>query len=125
MFLFVTLAWVPFRARDAGHTLAILRGFFGAAEGRVTYVPAFLLLLAPVVAFGHAVIESLSGPRRPAWIQRLQGALDIELVTSPISGRYVVLGAGTVAGSFVAAAWVLLAFSLASFGSHPFIYFQF
>jgi alginate O-acetyltransferase complex protein AlgI len=125
MFAFVALAWVPFRASTAGASLTIFKGLAGAGAGRVTYVPAMLFVLAPLVVAGHLVLLALRDDRWRAPVLRLRGALDLRMVRDPISGSYVTLGASTVAGSFLIVAWLLVIVSLGTFTSHPFIYFQF
>ncbi len=125
MFVFATLCWVPFRAARTTVSLAMFKGLFGLEAGRVGYIPAMLFVMVPIVAAGHAIGLLLFADRPPAMVRSLRGVLDVELVRSAISGKYVVLGASTVAGSFALTAWVLLIVSLASFGGQPFIYFQF
>jgi alginate O-acetyltransferase complex protein AlgI len=124
-FTFVTLCWVPFRATTWSASLTILKGLFGAPGGKVAYVPTMLLVMAPIVVAGHAWWLALGGERGKRFLDALNRLVDVDVVANKISGRYVVFGGGTVAGSFVVAAWVLLIVSLASFTSRPFIYFQF
>lgn len=125
MFVFATLCWVPFRAAKGAVSLTMFKGLFGIQSGRVGYIPAMLFVMVPIVAVGQAIGLVLFGDRPVAAVRSARRMLDVEVVRSAISGKYVVLGASTVAGSFALTAWVLLIVSLASFGGQPFIYFQF
>jgi alginate O-acetyltransferase complex protein AlgI len=125
MFLFVTLCWVPFRAPDIHAAAVILKGLFGAATGNVVYVSALLPLMAGLVVLGHVLLLAVESERYAAFVASLLRFFDVEVVRNPTSGVYPVLRSATVGGAFLTTAWFLLAVSLASFGSRPFIYFQF
>jgi len=125
MFVFATLCWIPFRASTTSDSVTIIKGLFGMPEGNIVFLPVMLFVMVAIVIAGHAVMLAVESARGAAVLGSLFRFVDAEYVTGRVSGRYVALGASTVPGSFLLAAWALLVLSLAAFTSQPFIYFQF
>jgi alginate O-acetyltransferase complex protein AlgI len=125
-FLFVAVAWIPFRAQTFGQSRAFVAGLFSAQSGLSWIAPDFGWLVA-LVACGHFVGALASNPAG-AGRQRLEAFLaniDARIVVHSASGSYVRLGTGTVLGAYAVATWVLFAFLFAVTDTSPFIYFQF
>jgi len=128
-FFFVMLCWIPFRAADFATTLVILERMFVWPSDGALWWPFLLLPCSLLAALGHAlgawfdrVVER--GESRET-VKRWGARFDAELVDDPISGWHVQLGTGTVLGSALVVAWILLIFYLAPTQTSPFIYFQF
>jgi len=103
-FVFVTLCWLPFRAKDFPTTWVYLKGMFGAGEGGAQWLYAPSLILLAVLAVWHVAFYF----SRP-W---LKGKLVFQRL-----------------GSFVSIATMMaLLFAVvmyAQVNQAPFIYFQF
>lgn len=127
-FLFVSLAWVPFRASSFEHTLLMVRKMmgFGADDG-VLWIPYVFFWCLPLVLIGHVigiVIEKSAVKKRGifGWGLNLCG---LELRSDPISGSYLAWNQATVPGLYLLYLWMLVLFFFASTHTSPFIYFQF
>jgi alginate O-acetyltransferase complex protein AlgI len=125
MFAFVTLCWIPFRAGTFANMALIVEGLAGTPKGNIEFLPAMLPIMVFLVVLGHVIMLMMEATSTSRWAQSMLRALDVEFVRDRFSGTYVVLRASTAPGTFLFVAWALLVLSLASFGSHPFIYFQF
>jgi alginate O-acetyltransferase complex protein AlgI len=125
-FLFVMLCWVPFRCVGLDQSLTMWRGLFGMGQGALSRVAPDLWVIVVVVAAGHLLglmVRRSDGSALD--IRRLLDRLGAALVRDRISGPYVSLGLGTLAGSMVTLLWVLLVFLFCGSVSEPFLYFQF
>jgi alginate O-acetyltransferase complex protein AlgI len=120
---FVAIAWVPFRAPSLGAAATMLALMFGLAHGGTSWVPVLTLGATALLALGHAAGVALEA--RPGATSRVLVWLGYRVETNPISGPQLVLGAGTTAGVFVVAYWLLILYFLARTDSGAFIYFQF
>ncbi len=121
--LFVSLAWVPFRAVDAATTQVMFRRLF-LVDGSGNHwlpivVPAGLIL----VLAGHAIGVWIEKSDRSA--NFVLKAFDLQITDHPLSGRQLVFGMRTVSGAFLVSTIVLLIALFAATESSPFIYFRF
>ena len=116
--LFVTLAWVPFRAVSFDGTADMFRALFGFGAGKNIWYPTGLGWAMFLVVLGH--MAGILMERRPLMFR----ATDADVAADPISGRYLVLHMRTFIGAFVVTCAVLLIFYFGA-GVTPFIYFQF
>src|SRR5262249_10079191 len=116
--MFVTLAWVPFRAGTLTSTLTLLRALFGLGEGRNVWYPSALPWALLAVMAGHVVGVLIERP--PSLFRRI----DADVMVDAISGRYLVLHVRTFTGAFVVTSAVLAIYFFAA-AVTPFIYFQF
>jgi alginate O-acetyltransferase complex protein AlgI len=117
--LFVTLAWVPFRAVGFAKTGAMLQTLFGLGSGRDVWFPTGLGWAALLVITGH--IAGMLMDRKPEAMR----AIDASVVTNPLSGSQLVFHIGTFRGAFVVGCGLLTLFYFGAAGIKPFIYFQF
>jgi alginate O-acetyltransferase complex protein AlgI len=116
--LFVTLAWVPFRAVTFPATTTLLRALFGLSAGRNIWYPSALGWAVLAVVAGH--VAGVLMDRRPAIFR----AADIDVMVDAISGRHLIFHMRTFTGGFIVTAAVLAIYYFAA-GITPFIYFQF
>jgi alginate O-acetyltransferase complex protein AlgI len=127
-FIFVVLAWVPFRAASFGDTLLMIRKMVGLASGDgVIWIPDAFFWCLPLVCMGH-VIGMLMEKDAGITIGLFRRVLDfcgLEQRSDPISGSYLVWNKATVPCLYVLFLWLLILFFFASTNTSPFIYFQF
>jgi alginate O-acetyltransferase complex protein AlgI len=126
-FLFVQIGWIPFRCVDFQSTGVMLSGMFGLRTG-VRWYSEILPWLVALVVVGHVIGAWLSrvwAARRLERAHQSLGLVDASLCGDEISGWYVRLGTGTVAGSFLVVFWILFLYYFSVTHTSPFIYFQF
>jgi alginate O-acetyltransferase complex protein AlgI len=116
---FVTLCWIPFRAADFHATASMMRALFGHGAGHNTWWPVVLGWSLVLIIAGHIAGTAIADGRMSL------RSVDAEVVSDPISGRYLNFRMRTVAGGFVVAATVLAIYLFGSVNTSPFIYFQF
>jgi alginate O-acetyltransferase complex protein AlgI len=124
-FLFVMLAWIPFRATTFGHTARILRTMF-AGSGGAHFVHEAFLWCVPLLIVAHVlgeVVLKSRGVRSRG--DRVIARLDLARVADPLSGPFFVVRGTAVAGAIVFITAVLTIFFFAEVSASPFIYFQF
>ncbi len=121
--LFVSLAWVPFRAVDAAATKAMLARLIAPGTGGSHWVPVTVIAALMLVAGGHVA---------GLWIERssterniLQRAFNLEIKDHPLSGRQLVFGTNTIGGAFLTTSIVLIIALFGATSASPFIYFRF
>jgi len=129
-FFFVLLCWVPFRAPDFPTSLTFLSRMFQPGIGGVLWVPSLLgwavAAMVAAHAFGGVCEAAALGRRRARAItDAVLAVFGAELRQDAISGWYIALGLGRVAGVVLIAGWILLLYFYAPTGVSPFIYFQF
>jgi alginate O-acetyltransferase complex protein AlgI len=116
--LFVTLAWVPFRAVTFEATMAFLRALIGVGGGKNLWVPSNLVWALLLVIGGHVVGVLME--RRPGMFR----LIDSDIVRDSISGSHLQFHLRSFAGAFVVACVALTIYYFGA-GITPFIYFQF
>jgi alginate O-acetyltransferase complex protein AlgI len=116
--LFVTLAWVPFRAVGFANTWAMLRTLIGLGNGRNIWFPSDLLWALTLVIAGH--IAGVLMQRRPNAFR----VIDADVSDNPLSGSQLVFHLRTFRGAFVVTCAALAIYYFGA-GITPFIYFQF
>lgn len=121
-FLFVSLAWIPFRAETFADTWTIFQSLVLLPEGIRWIAPDLAVIVALCVA-GHAFGATLeSGSPR---LGRALAAVGARVVPDPIRGTYLQLGFVGLTPAWLMTVWVLLLVLLALTRVSPFIYFQF
>lgn len=120
-FVFVSLAWVPFRVQTLGQSVAYVTGMLRWQAG-LRWLSVELAYLLGIVAVAHVVGWLLSTGRVSS---RLLQTFDLQVVQERLSGWYVKFGVRTVLGAWLVLAWILLALLFAPTKVSPFIYFQF
>ena len=116
--LFVTLAWVPFRAVTFPATVSLLRTLFGLGRGNDTWYPSALAWAVAAVIAGH--VAGVLMDRRPAIFQKV----DFEVARDAIAGPHLVFHMRRFISAFIVTSAVLAIYYFAA-GITPFIYFQF
>jgi hypothetical protein len=121
--LFVSLAWIPFRAADAATTRTMLgRLFTFGSDGNHGW-PITVLAALILVAAGHVVgLWMENGEKEPGIIQRF---FDLGIKQHPLSGRQLVFGMSTMGGGFLTTSIVLIILFFGATNATPFIYFRF
>jgi alginate O-acetyltransferase complex protein AlgI len=121
--LFVSLAWVPFRATDAATTRSMLMRLFTPGSGGNHWLPVVVVAALILVVAGH-----LAG----LWIERGEtdtGAIprlfDVRVREHPLSGRQLVFGMITLRGAFITTSILLIIAFFGATNASPFIYFRF
>jgi len=128
-FAFVTLTWVPFRAKDWSTTAIMLGKMLLVGDVGVAWLPPSFAWLAASVVLGHMAGVALQGFARgqagAPWVARLLDVFGAKVRSSPISGWSLELGAGSAAGAFLVTLWVFVVLLFSPAATNPFIYFQF
>lgn len=127
-FLFVTIAWVPFRSDSFGKTRLILSRLANFDSAGANWFSSILIPVAVLLVAGHVVGRALEvrvKRQTPNWVDRVLAAFDAHLLRDPVSGVYVRLGIRTATGAFLCTIWVLAIWLFAPLNTSPFIYFQF
>jgi alginate O-acetyltransferase complex protein AlgI len=127
-FLFVSLAWIPFRAASFGDTLLMVRKMFGLGDADgVIWIPHAFFWCLPLVLLGHMIgilIERDADKTRKVFRRGLTFC-GLQLRSDPISGSYLVWNMPNLLSLYLLFLWVLVLFFFASTNTSPFIYFQF
>jgi alginate O-acetyltransferase complex protein AlgI len=116
--LFVTLAWVPFRAGTFSSTVSLLGALFGLGDGRNVWYPSALAWALGAVVAGH--VAGVLMDRRPDRFR----TIDADVAVDTVSGPHLIFHMRTFVGAFIVTAAVLAIYYFAA-GITPFIYFQF
>ena len=127
-FIFVTLAWVPFRATSFGDTLFMVQKMIGlGADGGVAWIPAAFFWCLPMLVFGHVVGKLIEKDAVVAIgiLRRGLGFFGLGMHSDSISGYYLIWNKASVPCLYVLFLWLLVLFFFASTNTSPFIYFQF
>jgi alginate O-acetyltransferase complex protein AlgI len=125
-FLFVSLAWVPFRAPSVGEAARIYVSLFGLGTQRTyQWFPSWLPICSAAVVLGHLLLLWTTGPgSQPSSsvAKRLMGALGLTAVHRQFAGSNLVPVRITVLGAYFITLFILsiLLFSPANLG--PFVY---
>jgi alginate O-acetyltransferase complex protein AlgI len=123
--LFVSLAWIPFRASTFGTTWTMLHRMF-TWEGGLRWVPNAVFVGVAVMVIGHTIgriLERKDGP--PSLVERALALVDARLHRDATSSWFVELRLERFASIYLAMLIVLTIFFFAATGTSPFIYFQF
>ena len=123
--LFVSLAWIPFRAATFGTTWLMLRRMFTWQSG-LSWIPTSVLVGVGAMVLGHGVgriLERSRGPDAPA--ERALALIDARVHRDPISSWFIELRFRRITSIYVAVVVMFLVFFFAATGTSPFIYFQF
>lgn len=127
-FLFVSFAWVPFRAESFGDTLLMLKKMVGLGAGDgVTWVPDAFFWCLPPLLIGHAigVLIERDAVKTLGLFRRGLDFCGLEPQSDPISGFYLVWNKATITCMYLVFLWLLILFFFGSTNTSPFIYFQF
>jgi alginate O-acetyltransferase complex protein AlgI len=128
-FVFVSLAWVPFRAETATGAVRFYRGLLGWETGRTyAWFPSWLPWCAAAIAAGHLVTRWIAGSEADVARKtgsRLMKALGLTVVQRPLAGAYLVPARLTVLGGYVMTLFVLSIFLFAPSRIGPFVYAAF
>jgi alginate O-acetyltransferase complex protein AlgI len=128
--VFVTLAWVPFRAASYADTWTCYAKMFGwTAEPAVVFLPFWLPVCLVLAIIGHWIGLSCqsgqhAGPK-VRWLDIGLRNLGLKLVHHPLAGNVVSLAKPTFIGGYTMAFIVLIIFIFGATNTNPFIYFQF
>ncbi|MES2695517.1 MAG: MBOAT family protein [Verrucomicrobiota bacterium] len=128
--LFVTLAWVPFRASSWEATLEIWRKlFFGAPSEQTAWHPFWLWPCLALVVIGHVIGSRIFGIGSEKTDGKLFDVgyrwLGLKPEANAISGPVVTMSRVTVGGVFCAMTAIILLLLFMPLTANPFIYFQF
>jgi alginate O-acetyltransferase complex protein AlgI len=125
-FAFTMLCWIPFRSPNVGVTRQMLGKLFGLEGGGGLWYPEVLWWSLLLLAGGHLIGMGLQRPEEDAGrFRSVLGRLSVRRIVSPISGVWPVFEMRSVAGTFVAATFLLSIYFFGAANSSPFIYFQF
>ena len=127
-FLFVSLAWVPFRARSFGDTLLMFKTMMGLSNGNgATWIPEALFWCLPPVLIGHLVGVMIEKDvvKIVNIFRYCLNLCGLNINNDTISGYYVVWNRATTLGIYLLSLWIFVLFFFASTNTSPFIYFQF
>jgi alginate O-acetyltransferase complex protein AlgI len=124
-FLFVILAWIPFRCTTFGSTFTMVKKMFTLQPG-FHWVPSSVLIGAAVMVVAHVVGRHVEGHRETGGLfGSALARVDARLHRDAISSWFVELRFAKVASVYLALVWLLTIFFFAATGTSPFIYFQF
>jgi alginate O-acetyltransferase complex protein AlgI len=122
---FVMLCWIPFRAPTLDVTRVMLVRLFTWDTSGARFVPEALAWCLGLMVVGHAVGASLEKEASRTLASRLLRIFDIDAKHDPMSGRYLQLHVGSIAGAFLVTVWFFAVFFFGAVQVSPFIYFQF
>jgi hypothetical protein len=120
--LFVSLAWVPFRAADAATTRAMLERLFTFGSIGNHWWPITVLSALILVVAGHVIGLWMENAEDAGVIARF---FEIGIRRDPLSGRQLVFGMSTMGGGFLTTSIVLIILFFGATNANPFIYFRF
>ncbi|MFO0594786.1 MAG: MBOAT family protein [Myxococcaceae bacterium] len=124
-FVFVTLAWIPFRCTSFEATFTMVNRMFTLQPGFLWFpLPVLIGTVLLVVAhfIGHHVEAN---PTTGGVLGSAVSKIDGHLHRDDISSWFVHLRLGSTASIYAALLWLLTIFFFAATGASPFIYFQF
>lgn len=128
-FLFVTLAWIPFRSTSWESTEMFTSRLLGLDQGGYTWWPFWLFACGIIVGAGHVFGAFALEPWRRSGVRadqpRLLTLLGFEVTENGVSGPYLSAVRIDLAPAFI---YTLLIVAIGLFGevaANPFIYFQF
>ena len=128
-FVFVSLAWVPFRAANMGEAANVYLSLLGIGSQRpYQWFPSWLPICVAAVVLGHLVTLWFSSPSRAAGQAPARTLLRILGMTAsdrPFAGAYLVPTRVTVLGTYTILLFVasILLFAPSKVG--PFVYAAF
>jgi alginate O-acetyltransferase complex protein AlgI len=124
-FLFVTLAWLPFRAGSLATVLVMLQKCLFLDRVGFVWYPEWLLWCGALVVGGHVANCCLLLDRVGKRARAFLGALGCRVESGPISGRNVVFERVTVGGVYAIGLLLAAVFVFGAVDFNPFVYAQY